>query len=107
MLVAPSACIQKDGTRYNPIATVVGEVSVEGERATGLAVDNMIQRQLPMIRDPSVLEFVNDLGLQIVRGIEPQPFARALLTASFSPLELMTASVAPLPLLVQAAAELE
>lgn len=74
LLVAPSACIQKDGTRYNPIATVVGEVSVEGERATGLAVDNMIQRQLPMIRDPSVLEFVNDLGLQIVRGIEPQPF---------------------------------
>ena len=27
-----------------------------------------------MIHDPFVIDFVNDLGLAIVRGIEPQPF---------------------------------
>lgn len=71
LAVAPG-CIQNDGSR-NPFKKFT-TVSVDDERATGSQADAQIQQQVVMIDDPVVLGFINDLGQEIVRRIEPQPF---------------------------------
>jgi beta-barrel assembly-enhancing protease len=50
------------------------KVSVEQERSTGAEADAELQKILPLIDDPIVLGFVNDIGQAIVETIEPQPF---------------------------------
>jgi len=67
-----SACIQPDGSR-NPLSRLT-TVTVDQERSRGATADAEIQKALPLIDDPVVLGFVNDLGQAMVRTIEPQPF---------------------------------
>lgn len=52
----------------------IARVSEEEERSVGAQVDQAIRAQLPLIDDPIVLGFANDLGQRIVATIEPQPF---------------------------------
>jgi predicted Zn-dependent protease len=66
------ACVQHDGSR-NPLRSIT-HVDVEDERERGALADAQIQTVLPLVDDPVVLGFVNDLGQAIVAKIEPQPF---------------------------------
>jgi predicted Zn-dependent protease len=47
---------------------------VESDRERGFAFDREAQKQLPMIHDLEVLEFVDDLGQRLVRSLGDQPF---------------------------------
>ncbi len=62
-----------DGTTPNPLRGLT-KVSEADERETGAQVDEQFLEILPLVDDPVVLGFVNDLGQDIVRRIEPQPF---------------------------------
>ena len=68
-------CASRSG-KFDPIGAIgsIAEVSEEDERSLGAQVDAAIQAQVPMIDDPVVLGFVNELGQRIVAQIEPQPF---------------------------------
>jgi predicted Zn-dependent protease len=70
-LFAP-ACAGRDGRRFDLAA--IAEVSEDEERSLGAQVDAAIQAQIPVIDDPVVLGFLNDLGQRIVATLEPQPF---------------------------------
>jgi len=72
-LLGALACVQHDGSRLNPIDAYI-QTSVDEEREIGAAFDSQIQQHIRSIDDPVVLEFLDDLGQSIVRGIEPQPF---------------------------------
>ena len=61
------------GAGANPLDRFT-KVTVEQERARGATADAEIQQVLPLIDDPVVLGFVNDLGQAMVETIEPQPF---------------------------------
>ena len=52
----------------------MAEVSEDDERSLGAQVDEAIRAQIPLIDDPVVIGFVNELGQRIVAEIEPQPF---------------------------------
>ena len=52
----------------------IARVSEDDERSLGSQVDEAIRAQLPLIDDPVVLGFANELGQRIVATIEPQPF---------------------------------
>jgi len=67
------ACVQNDGTRFNPIKDMT-TVSDDEERELGLAFDRELRKKVVVIEDPVVAGFINDLGQEIVRTIEPQPF---------------------------------
>jgi predicted Zn-dependent protease len=68
-------CVGPDGEPVNPLKKLIGtEVSVEQEREWGYQFDQEIAKKVTLIDDPIVVGFVNDLGQDIVRGIEPQPF---------------------------------
>lgn len=70
-----TACVQNDGTRWNPVKAVTGgDVTAQKEREIGFEFDRQVRAQLRHISDPVVVGFVNDLGQEIVRQIEPQPF---------------------------------
>ena len=58
---------------FDPLGKVA-EVSVDDERSLGAQVDAAIRAQIPLIDDPVVIGFVNELGQRIVAGLEPQPF---------------------------------
>jgi len=73
LCLAALACVQNDGSRLNPIDAYT-QVSVEREREIGTQFDSEIRKHIRFIDDPVVLEFLTDLGLSIVRKIEPQPF---------------------------------
>jgi predicted Zn-dependent protease len=73
LLLSAVACVQNDGTRFNPIEAYT-DVSIEQEREMGAEFDRLIRDHILLIDDPVVLGFVNDLGYTIVRKIEPQPF---------------------------------
>ncbi len=66
------ACVQNDGS-MNPLANI-GKVTEDDERETGAKVDAEFQSFAPLIDDPEILGFLNDLGQDLVRHIEPQPF---------------------------------
>jgi predicted Zn-dependent protease len=70
-----AGCAGESG-KFDPIGAIgaIAEVSEEEERSLGAQVDEAIQAQVPMIDDPVVLGFVNELGQRIVAQIEPQPF---------------------------------
>jgi predicted Zn-dependent protease len=48
--------------------------SVESDRERGFSFDREAQKQLPLIHDLEVLEFVDDLGQRLVRSLGDQPF---------------------------------
>lgn len=73
LALAPSACVQDDGSRFNPVRDMI-EVSEDDERELGLQFDQELRNHVEIVEDPIVAAFINDLGQEIVRGIEPQPF---------------------------------
>jgi len=72
-LAALAACVQDDGTRFNPIRDIT-TVSDDDERQLGMEFDRELQKHVRVIQDPVVAGFLNDLGQRIVQTIEPQPF---------------------------------
>jgi predicted Zn-dependent protease len=72
LLLAAAACAGRDGRRFDLAS--IAEVSEDDERSLGAQVDAAIQAQIPVIDDPVVLGFVNELGQRIVATLEPQPF---------------------------------
>jgi predicted Zn-dependent protease len=72
--IALAGCVQDDGTRFNPIRQLTGEVSDDQERQLGMQFDRELQKHVRVIQDPVVAGYLNDLGQKIVRQIEPQPF---------------------------------
>jgi len=72
-LACLSACVQDDGSRFNPIKDMT-TVSDDDERELGLEFDRELREKVVVIEDPVVAGFINDLGQEIVRTIEPQPF---------------------------------
>jgi predicted Zn-dependent protease len=71
-LLGAAACAS-GGRGFDPLGKVA-EVSEDDERSLGAQVDQAIQAQIPLIDDPVVIGFVNELGQRVVAGIEPQPF---------------------------------
>lgn len=80
LLLALLACATDDSPtpeseRVSPIAKLTGaDISVEDERELGFAVDRTIQKELRVIQDPVVTEFLFELGQSIVQTIDSQPF---------------------------------
>ena len=72
-LACLAGCVQDDGTRFNPIKDMTS-VSDDEERELGLQFDRELRKKVVVIEDPVVAGFINDLGQEIVRTIEPQPF---------------------------------
>lgn len=72
--VGLAACIQNDGTRFTPWKAVVPSVSEDDEREIGMEFDRRLQEIVPVIHDPVVTDFINELGQALVSQIEPQPF---------------------------------
>ncbi len=72
-LALATACVQDDGRRFNPIRDMA-TVSLDEEREIGLEFDREIRKHVDVIDDPVVAGFINDLGQEMVRTIEPQPF---------------------------------
>lgn len=69
-LAVVAACVQNDGGRFNPIKDFV-TVSVDEERELGFQFDREIRKHVEVIEDPAVAGFINDLGQEMVRTIEP------------------------------------
>jgi predicted Zn-dependent protease len=74
VLVALGACVQDDGSRFNPLDAVVPSYDEDTEREMGMEFDRQLQQAVKVINDPVVAGFMNDLGQEIVRQVEPQPF---------------------------------
>jgi len=49
-------------------------ITADAERRMGDGADTELRAVLPLIDDPVVLGFLNDLGQSLVRNLEPQPF---------------------------------
>jgi predicted Zn-dependent protease len=49
-------------------------ITADAERRMGDGADTQLRAVLPLIDDPVVLTFLNDLGQSIVKPAEPQPF---------------------------------
>jgi predicted Zn-dependent protease len=71
--LALGGCLQDDGGRFNPLrdATTVSE---DEERELGLRFDEELRKHARVIEDPVVAGFIQDLGQEVVRTLEPQPF---------------------------------
>jgi predicted Zn-dependent protease len=69
------ACVQDDGSRFNPIEAVVPAWDEDSQSEAGMQYDRELQTKVAVIHDPIVAGFVNQLGQEIVQTIEPQPFA--------------------------------
>jgi predicted Zn-dependent protease len=72
LALGAAACAKNGGLGFDPLA--FAHVTEDEERSLGAQVDAAIQAQVPLIDDPVVLGFLNDLGQRIVATIEPQPF---------------------------------
>ena len=72
LAAATAACVQDDGSRWSLRKMVA--VSEDDEREAGAEFDAWARANLPVVEDPIVMGFVNDLGQAMVRTIEPQPF---------------------------------
>jgi predicted Zn-dependent protease len=73
-LAGPPACIQNDGTRFNPVDLVVPRSDDDAERELGMEFDRELRTKVNVVYDPVVVGFLTDLGQSIVDTIEPQPF---------------------------------
>jgi predicted Zn-dependent protease len=69
-LVGALACTSGSGVG-NPLKP---NISADAERRIGDSGDTQLRAVLPLIDDPVVLGFLNDLGQSLVRHLEPQPF---------------------------------
>jgi predicted Zn-dependent protease len=71
-LAACVACASGGGAGIgNPLKP---NVTADAERRIGDNGDTQLRAVLPLIDDPVVLGFLNDLGQSLVRYLEPQPF---------------------------------
>jgi predicted Zn-dependent protease len=68
------ACVQDDGSRFNPIRQIVPVIDEHAERELGWQFDQALLEAVPVIDDPVVTGFLSDLGQTIVRELGPQPF---------------------------------
>jgi predicted Zn-dependent protease len=75
-LAAAAACLlaPAPADAVNPLAALTG-VSVEQEREIGWDFDRQIRAVIPIVDDPIVTEFVDDVGQSLVRELGAQPFA--------------------------------
>jgi predicted Zn-dependent protease len=72
LLAIGVACASGGGVGIgNPLKP---NVTADAERRMGDKADTDLRRALPLIDDPVVLGFLNDLGQSLVRNLEPQPF---------------------------------
>ena len=69
-LLAVAACTYVE--QNNPLASEA--LSVEKERELTADVARQIRAQLPLVNDPVLLAYLNELGQEIVATTEPQPF---------------------------------
>jgi len=69
-LAASVACATGGGIG-NPLKP---NITPDAERRMGDSADTQLRGVLPLIDDPIVLGFLNDLGQSLVRHVEPQPF---------------------------------
>ncbi len=73
LLAGAPGCVQNDGSTFNPLKKMT-EITPDQERDTGLKFDRELQKKVEFVDDPVVLTAVNDLGQDLVKRIEPQPF---------------------------------
>jgi predicted Zn-dependent protease len=73
LAAAATACLQDDGSRFNPIQDALS-VSDDDERELGLQFDEQLRQMVVVVEDPLIAGFIHDLGQEIVRTLEPQPF---------------------------------
>ena len=71
--VAAAGCLQDDGRRFNPLRQL-GPPDVQDERDIGAQFDEEIRKHVVLIDDPVVAGFVNEIGQQLVAGLDRQPF---------------------------------
>jgi predicted Zn-dependent protease len=71
LLAAGLACA-RSGERGIPLPGQLA--SVDSDRERGFAFDREAQKQLPLVHDLAVLEFVDDLGHLLVQSLGDQPF---------------------------------
>ncbi len=69
---ALAACSAEQVRRANPLSTE--EVSVEREREMTAEIHQIIRTRAPLINDPVLLDWVHEIGGEIVAATEPQPF---------------------------------
>jgi predicted Zn-dependent protease len=70
-LACALACVSGGGGMGNPLKP---NITADAERRMGDGADTQLRAVLPLIDDPIVLGFLNDLGQGLVRYVEPQPF---------------------------------
>jgi beta-barrel assembly-enhancing protease len=70
-LAAAVACASGGGGIGNPLKP---NITPDAERRMGDGADTQLREVLPLVDDPIVLGFLNDLGQGLVRLVEPQPF---------------------------------
>ncbi len=51
-----------------------GDLTLERELELSAEIHRQLRAQVPFVSDPVLLAYVNELGQQIVRVTEPQPF---------------------------------
>jgi predicted Zn-dependent protease len=73
LALAAAGCIQDDGTRYDPVPGRQ-RMSYDSERELGWSFDLQAQKALPFITDLTVLEFMDDIGNELVEKLGEQPF---------------------------------
>lgn len=66
-------CLQDDGRRWNPLRTFAPP-GIEDERTLGAEFDGEIREHVVLIDDPLVTGYLNELGQQLVAGLDEQPF---------------------------------
>jgi predicted Zn-dependent protease len=68
-----TGCLQDDGRRWNPLRSFAAP-GIEDERAIGAEFDAEIREHVALIDDPLVTGYLNELGQQLVAGLDEQPF---------------------------------
>jgi predicted Zn-dependent protease len=72
LLIVAAGCSFSKVVENNPITG--GELTVEKERELTSDIAAQIRQQVEFVSDPVVLAYVNEIGQEIVRVTEPQPF---------------------------------
>lgn len=72
LLVVATGCSFSRVLESNPVTG--GELTVEKERELTSDIAEQIRQQVEFVSDPVVLAYVNEIGQEIVRVTEPQPF---------------------------------
>jgi len=73
LALAAGGCLQDDGRRFNPLRQLAPP-DVQDERDIGAQFDEEIRKHVVLIDDPLVAGFVNEIGQQLVAGLDRQPF---------------------------------